>query len=155
MTDPYDRILGFLDWSRRFFFHQLLMRFWPVNEMIELVSGMPARIFVSARIRAASRLKLFRKPISRTLRGTLTPGWSTERQRIWAAGQTNSCFSYKVFWRIYLISGLCPLARGSVVAWGAMPQAGRPRIRFPMRSQNISIDLIFPAALWPWSRLSL
>jgi hypothetical protein len=27
MTDPYDRILGFLDWSRRFFFHQLLMRF--------------------------------------------------------------------------------------------------------------------------------
>jgi hypothetical protein len=34
-------------------------------------------------------------------------------------------------------------------------QTGRSRDRFPMRSLDFSIYLIFPAALWPWGRLSL
>jgi hypothetical protein len=39
--------------------------------------------------------------------------------------------------------------RGSIVDSGTMLQAGRSRIRSPMRSLRFSIDLILPAALGP------
>jgi hypothetical protein len=42
-------------------------------------------------------------------------------------------------------------ARGSVVSWGSMLQAGRSRVRFPVRSSDFLIDLILRAELWPGS----
>jgi hypothetical protein len=44
---------------------------------------------------------------------------------------------------------------GSAVCWGTMLQAERSRVRFPMRSLCLSVDLMCPAVLWPWGRLSL
>jgi hypothetical protein len=40
-------------------------------------------------------------------------------------------------------------ARGVVVASGIILRVGRPRVRFPLRSLDFSLDLTLPAALWP------
>jgi hypothetical protein len=58
---------------------------------------------------------------------------------------TFTCPIYWFYFFIVYITG----ARGSVVGCGTMLQAGRSRVRFPMRSLDFSIDLIFPAALLP------
>ena len=46
-------------------------------------------------------------------------------------------------------------ARGGAVGWGTALQVGRSRFRFPMVSLDFFIDIILPATLWPWGRLSL
>jgi hypothetical protein len=46
-------------------------------------------------------------------------------------------------------------ARGGAVGWGTALQAGRSRVSFPMVSLEFFIDIIFPAALWPWGWLSV
>jgi hypothetical protein len=72
-------------------------------------------------------------------------------------GLFNCSLSFIISNKIYafLTSVICAVgARGSVVGWGTMLQAGRSRDRIPMR-WIFSIYLILPTALWPWGRLSL
>ena len=46
------------------------------------------------------------------------------------------------------------IASGAV-GWGIALQDGRPRVRFRMVLLEVIINIIFPAALWRWGRLSL
>jgi hypothetical protein len=48
----------------------------------------------------------------------------------------------------------CTYSRGAV-GWGTALQTGRPRVRFSMVSLEFFVDIILPAALWPWGLLGL
>jgi hypothetical protein len=57
--------------------------------------------------------------------------------------------------KICIMHGTYNGARGSAVGWGTALQVGRSRVRLPMLSLEFFIDIILPAALWPWRWLSL
>jgi hypothetical protein len=46
-------------------------------------------------------------------------------------------------------------SRDGAVRWGTALQSGRSRVWFPMVSLEFFIDIILPATLRPWGRLSL
>ena len=46
-------------------------------------------------------------------------------------------------------------AAGGAVGWGTALQARRSRVRFPMVSLELFIDIILPASIWLWGWLSL
>jgi hypothetical protein len=45
--------------------------------------------------------------------------------------------------------------RGGALGSGTALQAGMTRVRFLIVSLEFFIDIMLPAALWPWGRLSL
>jgi hypothetical protein len=51
------------------------------------------------------------------------------------------------YYYYFIIIIIISEAHRRVFVWGTMLQAGRSRVRFPMRSFNFSNDLILPAAL--------
>ena len=57
-----------------------------------------------------------------------------------------------IFWHLRSFSYRI---RRSAVGWGTALQVGRLRVRFPMVSLEFFINIILPAAVWPWGRLSL
>jgi hypothetical protein len=79
---------------------------------------------------------------------------------------TQASLSRYFFFSVFSSSDLCFFviwsglhnkggARGSVVDWEIMLQAGMSQVRFPMGSLGFSIDLILPVSLWSCGRLSL
>jgi len=45
--------------------------------------------------------------------------------------------------------------RGGAGCWNPALQAGRSRLRFSMVSLGFFIDLLLPAELWSWDRISI
>jgi hypothetical protein len=68
---------------------------------------------------------------------------------LWQNFSMRSLWGYVVLNNILTSPGYAGV-RGSVVGWGTMLPTGRSRVRVPMRSLDFLIDLILPAALWPW-----
>jgi hypothetical protein len=56
---------------------------------------------------------------------------------------------------IYVHSKSILGSRGGAVGWDTALQAGRSRVRSPVVSFEFFMEVIFPAALWPWSSLNL
>jgi hypothetical protein len=82
------------------------------------------------------------------------PSWLGHSNYVWRGVQVMKLlimrFSSKSYNFISPMSKYYPQHR--VCGWGTTLKAGRSLVRFLMRSLDFSIDLILPAAQWPWGR---
>jgi len=58
------------------------------------------------------------------------------------------------FYGLGIISAVSHILLGHAAGWGTSFQARRSRFRSSMVSLEFFIDIILPAALWPWGRLN-
>ena len=69
----------------------------------------------------------------------------------WHISSVNSQDEQLLLWHLKSPLG----ARSGTVGWGTTLQARRSRVRFLMVSLEFFIDIILPATVWSWDRLSL
>jgi hypothetical protein len=67
--------------------------------------------------------------------------------------RTNSYYHPVLLVAFYSCTKMWGVCGGSV-SWGTALQVGRSRVRFPMVSLELSIDIILPAALWHLTGMS-
>jgi len=90
----------------------------------------------------------------------LVSSWRVQRQ-IWslfiesASGWRNVFSKLKSSHVINTDTRCLNQLRYRAVGWGTALQVGWSRFRFPIVSLKFFIDIILPAALWPWGWLSL
>jgi hypothetical protein len=84
----------------------------------------------------------------------LKKNWATSSW-IWEQVTTTSRAEIKICIKDKFALPFDTGARGGAVGWGTALQAGGLRVRFPMVSLKLFIDIILPAALWPCDLLSL
>jgi len=61
----------------------------------------------------------------------------------------HACLFHFLGVNFYFIPPFAPV-RGGAVGGGTALQVGRTRVRFPLVSLEVFVDIILPAALWSW-----
>jgi hypothetical protein len=126
--------------------------------MFHCLSGLYVKIFFGIRLSSIHRT-WYRSGVSSYEESEYNCFYITElpapfrRARVYIRVVLSSSRTYKTYFPPVFVLPNCMY--WGHTAWGTMLQPGRSRVRYPMRSLVYSIDPIFPAALWPWGRLSL
>ena len=143
------------NWSfhRTFYLNKIVLRrsyklspacviYWTGSSFISGYSLSTGR-FLSAR---SSHLYVAGSPRNDDSRGKVS---NLKKLTAPRRGYTSTILLHPLLYILHMLS-LSPGARGSAVGWSTTLQVGRSRVRL-----EFFIDIILPAALWPWSLFSL